>query len=80
MLTLVAARGADLPAAIRTEQGDLGGRLAILGLGFTAITVMMLFTGGNSNVGSIAIVFVFIPLLIQRALIRRRKMRAAQSG
>lgn len=74
------AHGADLPAPIRTEQGDLAGRLAILGLGFTGITVMMLLNGGNSNLGATAIVFVFIPLLIQRALIRRRKMRAAQEG
>jgi len=74
------ARGVDLPAAIRTDQGDLVGRLAILGLGFTGITVMMLLTEGNSNVGSISIVFVFIPLLIQRVLIRRRKTHAAESG
>lgn len=72
-------RGAALPEPLRAEQGDLTVRLTILAFGFTALTLTTLIAGQSKQLLELGVLFVFVPLLIHRRYIRRRKAQAAKS-
>ena len=72
-------RGGGLTEPLRIEQGDLTVRLTILAFGFSALTLMAFVAGRNKQLLELGVLFVFVPLLIHRLYIRRRKAQAAKS-
>lgn len=71
-------RGGALAESLRIEQGDLTVRLTILALGFTAMTLIAL-NGESKQLLDLGALFVIVPLLIHRVLIRRRKALARET-